>query len=99
MYRVGELPWSRVKKEEGKMKKAEKFIKKELSDLDIPENCDAYIAVYESAIVASTIMTKKELVEYIEGFLESLPNSFFHMHKGENLSIKNSFENFKKINK
>lgn len=56
---------------------AKKFIEAQLKDLDVPRDSEAYRYVYASAIEAAEIMTKRELKAYIEGVLETLPNSHF----------------------
>lgn len=59
------------------MKNAKAFIEKELKDLDVPKDSDAYRFLYENAIEAADIMSRKELKAYIEAQLELLPNSHF----------------------
>lgn len=60
-----------------KIEAAKKLIVKELKDLDISENSQAYKLIYDNAIAASEILTKKELIELIEGSADSLPNHLF----------------------
>jgi hypothetical protein len=56
---------------------ADKFIKQELADLDVPTNCAAWIEVYENAIEAADMLTKSELKGYIEMRVLELPNIYF----------------------
>lgn len=60
-----------------KTKTAQNFITKELTDLDVPKDSKAWSTVFDTAIEASEIMTKKELKKYIEDYVHSLPNDFF----------------------
>lgn len=55
------------------MKKAIEYVKRELRDLDIAEGSAAWTDVYENAIEASDIMSRKELRKYIEERVELLP--------------------------
>lgn len=62
-----------------KIEAAKKLIVKELKDLDISENSQAYKLIYDNAIAASEILTKKELIELIEGSADSFPNHLFEI--------------------
>ena len=59
-----------------KIEAAKKLIVKELKDLDIPEGSQAYKLIYDNAIAASEVLTKKEL---IEGSADSFPNHLFEI--------------------
>lgn len=60
-----------------KQSTAIKIITNELRDLDVPKNSQAYIDVYTNAIAGSDVMTKAELIDYIEQSLEVLPSWMF----------------------
>lgn len=60
-----------------KQSTAIKIITNELRDLDVPKDSQAYTDVYNDAIAGSDIMTKAELIDYIERSLEVLPNWMF----------------------
>lgn len=62
---------------------ADKFIRKELKDLDVPVNSLAFKNIYDNAIEAADILTKVELTKYIEDSIESLPRSFFWVRSVE----------------
>lgn len=57
--------------------KVQKFVESQLKDLDVPKGSRAYSEVYENAVEAAEILTKKELIALIEAQLELLPNSYF----------------------
>lgn len=59
------------------MKNAKKFIEKQLKDLDVPSSSAAYSLILENAVEAADIMTRAELVKYIEEYAESLPAHSF----------------------
>lgn len=53
------------------------FIENELRDLDVPPTSLAYSEVFENALHASEILTKRELKKLIEEHLNSLPNEYW----------------------
>ena len=59
----------------------EKFIKKELEQLDIKENSRAYKFIYDQAIEAAEFMGKRDLRQLIEDHLNLLPQEFFYEWK------------------
>jgi len=59
------------------MKDAKTFIKKQLKDLNVPEDCRAYVLTFENAAEAADIMTKAELKKYIEDYINELPSNMF----------------------
>ena len=67
------------KESTGSMNKqaAKIFIEKELDDLAVDKDCDAWKQVFDTAIEASEIMTKEELRKYIEEYLDTLPKGCF----------------------
>jgi hypothetical protein len=52
---------------------AEKFVMKELIDLSVPVGTMAFNDVYENAVEAAEILTKKELITLIQDQIELLP--------------------------
>jgi hypothetical protein len=63
---------------EMKQSTAIKIIEKELADLAIKPNCAAWGMIYENAIEAAEIMTKKELIKFIELSHNELSNMYFY---------------------
>ncbi len=59
------------------MRNARKFVEKHLKDLDIPASSAAYSLILENAIEAADVMSRAELVKYIEDYAGSLPNNSF----------------------
>jgi hypothetical protein len=53
------------------------FIEKELMDLDVPKDSEAWKIVFDSAMESSEIMGMSELKKYIEDYIEVLPNNLF----------------------
>lgn len=53
------------------MKAKIKFIENELRDLDVEKGSEAYDYIYNQAVAAADILTKKELKQLIEDHLES----------------------------
>lgn len=60
------------------MSKVEKYIKAELTDLDVPTNSRAWQLVFDNALAASEVLTRKELKTYIAEYTETLPNTLFY---------------------
>lgn len=53
------------------------FIEKELMDLDVPKDSEAWKLAFDNAMEASEIMGMAELKKYIEDYIEMLPNNLF----------------------
>jgi hypothetical protein len=53
------------------------FIEKELMDLDVPKDSEAWKLAFDNAMEASEIMGMSELKKYIEDYIEMLPNNLF----------------------
>ena len=60
------------------MKKAAKFIEKELIDLDVNKESMAWKHTFINAIEAADSLTKDQLKRYIESQISYLPTSYFY---------------------
>ena len=57
-----------------KRKHAETFVANQLKDLDVHPQSRAWIKIYENAVEGAEIMSKDELIKFIEELVELTPD-------------------------